>query len=567
MSLFKFADIRRGKDSSDRVGLFMLISYIILFLLFLVLPLGSLISKSLQNKDGEFIGLTNYNLYLQEPALFQSLYNSLFIAICSTVIVVVLAFLFSYALTRTCMPFKGFFKLVALIPLLSPSILAAIALVYWFGNQGVLKEVLLGKSIYGPIGIIMASVYWTFPHALIILTTSLSLSDSRLYEAADVLKTPKLRAFFTITIPGARYGIISTAFVIFTQVFTDFGVPKVIGGNYNVLATDIYKEVVGMQNFQMGAVISMVLLVPAMIAFFIDRYSRKKQISLLTSRSVVFKPKKHFKVDMIMLGFCSALALIIILMIGMAQYGAIVKFWPYNLNFTLKNYDFQVAGLGWDSFYNSVRLAFYTAIFGTIIIFVGSYLIEKLRINEGYRNVVQFFALMPMAVPGLVLGLAYIFFFNAKDNPLNFIYATMIILVVNTIVHFYTVSHLTAITALKQMDKEFESVSLSLKIPIYKMFWRVTLPVCLPPIFDVSIYLFVNAMTTVSGVIFLYSYDTTLASVSAIHLDEQGEVAKAAAMAMLIVYVSVVVRLIHTIITKKILRKTQAWRYNILDTN
>ncbi|MBG77340.1 MAG: Spermidine/putrescine transport system permease protein PotB [Alphaproteobacteria bacterium MarineAlpha5_Bin12] len=566
MNFFNFANIRRGKDSSDRVGQFMLVSYIILFLLFLVLPLGALISKSLENKDGDFIGLANYNLYLQEPALFQSLYNSLFVAISSTIIVVVLAFLFSYALTRTCMPFKGFFKLIALIPLLSPSILAAIALVYWFGNQGVLKEMLLGKSIYGPIGIIMASVYWTFPHALIILTTSLSLSDSRLYEAAEVLKTSKLRAFFTITIPGARYGIISTAFVIFTQVFTDFGVPKVIGGNYNVLATDIYKEVVGMQNFQMGAVISMVLLVPAMIAFFIDRYSRKKQISLLTSRSVVFKPKKHFKVDMIMLAFCSLLALIIILMIGMAQYGAIVKFWPYNLNFTLKNYNFEVAGLGWDSFYNSVRLAFYTAIFGTIIIFVGSYLIEKLRINDGMRNLVQFFALMPMAVPGLVLGLAYIFFFNAKDNPLNFIYATMIILVVNTIVHFYTVSHLTAVTALKQMDKEFESVSLSLKIPIYKMFWRVTLPVCLPPIFDISIYLFVNAMTTVSGVIFLYSYDTTLASVSAIHLDEQGEVAKAAAMAMLIVYVSVAVRLTHTIITKKVLRKTQAWRYNIIDT-
>ena len=567
MNLLKFGNIRRGKDSSDRVGQFMLISYIILFLIFLVLPLVALFSKSLQNKEGEFIGLANYNLYLQEPALFQSLYNSLFVAISSTIIVVILAFLFSYALTRTCMPFKGFFKLIALIPLLSPSILAAIALVYWFGNQGVLKEVLLGKSIYGPIGIIMASVYWTFPHALIILTTSLSLSDSRLYEAAEVLKTSKLRAFFTITIPGARYGIISTAFVIFTQVFKDFGVPKVIGGNYNVLATDIYKEVVGMQNFQMGAVISMVLLVPAMIAFFIDRYSRKKQISLLTARSVVFKPKKHFKVDMLMLAFCSALALIIILMIGMAQYGAIVKFWPYNLNLTLKNYNFEVAGLGWDSFYNSVRLAFYAAVFGTIIIFVGAYLIEKLRINEGTRNVVQFFALMPMAVPGLVLGLAYIFFFNAKDNPLNFIYATMIILVVNTIVHFYTVSHLTAVTALKQMDKEFESVSLSLKIPIYKMFWRVTLPVCLPPIFDVSIYLFVNAMTTVSGVIFLYSYDTTLASVSAIHLDEQGEVAKAAAMAMLIVYVSIAVRLTHTIITKKILRKTQAWRYNIIDTS
>jgi iron(III) transport system permease protein len=568
MNLLKFADIRRGKDSSDRVGQIMLIIYILLFLVFLVLPLGGLIYKSLQNKQGEFIGLSNYYLYIfQEPALFHSLFNSLFIAISSTIIVVILAFLFSYALTRTCMPFKGFFRLIALIPLLSPSILAAIALVYWFGNQGVLKHFLLGHSIYGPIGIIMASVYWTFPHALIILTTSLSLSDSRLYEAAEVLKTSKLRAFFTITIPGARYGIISTAFVIFTLVFTDFGVPKVIGGNYNVLATDIYKEVVGQQNFQMGAVISMVLLVPAMIAFFIDRYSRKKQISLLTSRSVVFKPKKHFNVDMIMLGFCSILTIIILLMIGMAQFGALVKFWPYNLQLTLSNYSFEVAGLGWESFYNSVRLALFTAIFGTIIIFIGSYLVEKLRTDEKTRGLVQFFALMPMAVPGLVLGLSYIFFFNAKDNPLNFIYATMIILVVNTIVHFYTVSHLTAVTALKQMDKEFESVSLSLKIPIYKMFWRVTLPVCLPPIFDISIYLFVNAMTTVSGVIFIYSYDTTLASVSSIHLDEQGDVAAAAAMAMLIVYVSIFVRLTHTVITKGILNKTQAWRYNVGDTN
>ena len=116
MNLLKFANIRRGKDTSDRVGQIMLIIYILLFLVFLVFPLGGLIYKSLQNKQGEFTGLSNYYLYLQEPALFHSLYNSLFIAISSTIIVVILAFLFSYALTRTCMPFKGFFRLMALIP-------------------------------------------------------------------------------------------------------------------------------------------------------------------------------------------------------------------------------------------------------------------------------------------------------------------------------------------------------------------------------------------------------------------------------------------------------------------
>jgi len=560
-------NLRRGKDLSDKIGRLMMLSYITMFLLFLILPLGALILKSIQNKEGSFIGLSNFYLYLQEPALFQSFFNSLFVGITSTLIVIVLAFMFAYALTHSRMPFKGFFKVVALIPLLSPSILAAIALVYWFGNQGILKELLFENSIYGPIGIIFASVYWTFPHALMILVTALSLSDSRLYEAAEVLKTSKIRAFFTITIPGARYGIISSTFVVFTQVFTDFGVPKVIGGNYNVLATDIYKEVVGMQNFQMGAVISLVLLFPALIAFFIDQYSRRKQISLLTSRSVIFLPKKNFQTDTIMFGYCLLITVIIFMMIGMAQFGALVKFWPYNLTLTLDHYNFEVAGLGWESFYNSIRLAFYTAIFGTVIIFVGSYIVEKLRSDEKLKGIIQLFALMPMAVPGLVLGLSYIFYFNAKENPLNVIYATMVILVINTIVHFYTVSHLTGVTALKQMDREFEAVSLSLKIPIYKMFWRVTLPVCLPTVFDISIYLFVNAMTTVSGVIFLYTYDTTLASVSSIHLDEQGDVAAAAAMAMLIVYVSVGVRILHTIITKGILQKTQAWRHNISGNN
>ena len=278
-------------DKSDKIGRILVFVYLAMFFCFLVLPLFALMSKSMQNAEGVFVGLENFALYLKEPTLFKSFFHSLFVAFVSTIIVVCLGFLYAFALQCTCIPFKGLFRVVSLIPLLSPSILAAIALVYWFGNQGVFKEMLLGHSIYGPIGIIMASVYWTFPHALMILSTSLSLSDARLYEASDALKASKLRTFFTVTIPGAKYGIISTTFVVFILVFTDFGVPKVIGGNYNVLATDIYREVVGMQNFQMGAVISMVLLVPAMIAFFIDRYSRKKQISLLTARSVVFKPK------------------------------------------------------------------------------------------------------------------------------------------------------------------------------------------------------------------------------------------------------------------------------------
>jgi iron(III) transport system permease protein len=165
-----------------------------------------------------------------------------------------------------------------------------------------------------------------------------------------------------------------------------------------------------------------------------------------------------------------------------------------------------------------------------------------------------------MAVPGLVLGLGYIFFFNAPGNPLNFLYATMAILVINAVAHFYTVGHLTATTALKQIDPEFESVSASLKVPVWRTFARVTAPICLPAILDIAIYLFVNAMTTVSSVIFLYAPDTKLASVAALNIEEAGQTAAAAALCIVIVMTSASVKALHILADRFLLGHLQAWR-------
>ncbi|MFP6772357.1 MAG: putative 2-aminoethylphosphonate ABC transporter permease subunit [Alphaproteobacteria bacterium] len=536
------------------IGIFLLVA--------VLLPLYTMMSKSVEDKDGGFVGLANFSEYFSTPALFNSAFNSLSISITTTIIILITTFIYAYALTRTCMPFKWFFKIVAVVPLLTPSLLGGISLIYWFGNQGVLKELLLGEKIYGPIGITMGSAYWVFPHALMIVITALSITDARLYEAAEALRTSKLKTFLTVTIPGCKYGLISAGFVVFTLIFTDFGVPKVVGGNYNMLATDIYKQVIGQQNFQMGAVVSVVLLVPAVIAFSVDRIVQRKQVALLSARAVPYTPKPSRGRDLSMLAFCSVIAIIIIAMIGMAQYAALVTFWPYNLEFSLTNYDFDVMdGGGWEAFWNSIEMALYTAFFGTIIVFSGAYLMEKGRGFTTGRSILHMVAITPLAVPGMVLGLAYIFFFNHPDNPLHFIYGTMTILVVATIVHFYTVSHLTAITALKQMDPEFEAVSASLKAPFYKTFARVTVPVCLPAVFDISIYLFLNAMTTVSAVVFLYASDTTLASVAVLNMDDAGDVAPAAAMAMMIAYTCAGMRIAHVVLTRGIARKTQAWRH------
>lgn len=541
-----------------RIGLALLGAWLVVTAL---LPLCALLVKSFESRDGHFVGLQNFARYFANPALSVSILHSAWIAVLSTVICVLLAFVYAYGLTRTCMPGRGVFAVVAQIPILSPSLLPAISVVYLFGNQGVAKQLLLGASVYGPIGIVIGEVFWTFPHALIIVSTALAVSDARLYEAAGSLKASPARVFWTVTLPGARYGLISATFVVFTLVITDFGVPKVVGGHYNVLATDIYKQVVGQQNFQMGAVVGLLLLLPTVLAFFVDRVVQRRQAALLSARAVPYVPRPAAGTDRAFFLLCALIALGIVVMTAVSFFASIATFWPYNLRPTLKNYNFDmVDGGGWESFFNSLVMGGLTAVLGASIIFAGAYLVEKTPRFRAVRSGVQFLALLPLAVPGLVLGLGYIFFFNAPGQPLSFLYGTMGILIVCTITHFYSVAHLTAVTALKQIDPEFETVSASLRVPFYRTFFRVTLPICLPAVLDVMIYLFVNALTTVSAVVFLYSPKTTLAAIAVLNMDDAGDVAPAAAMGMMIFFTAAAVRALYAVVTRKLFARSQAWR-------
>jgi iron(III) transport system permease protein len=548
-----------GRDEwIQRIALVVLAVYLLVTLVF---PLYAMLKKSVEDKSGAFVGLANFARYFSDSSLTVSIQNTLFVSLIATAFTLLLAFTYAYALTRSCMRFKGLFRGVAMAPLLAPSLLPGISLVYLFGNQGLIKEALLGHSIYGPIGIVMGEVFFAFPHAVLIMVTALATADQRLYEAATALRAGRARIFFTVTLPGCRYGVISAAFVVFTLVFTDFGLPKVIGGQYNVLATDVYKQVIGQFNFQMGAVVGLLLLTPAAISFVADRMVQRKQVALLSARAVPYEPKPDRLFDGLAMGFCGLIGVMVIGILAVAAFASMIKFWPYNLTFTLAKYDFNAIDTnGWGAYFNSLEMASLTAIFGTVIVFAGAYLVEKSIGLWRWRAAIHFLAMVPLAVPGLVLGLSYIFFFNAPDNPLNGLYLTMAILVICTIAHFYTVCHLTAITALKQLDAEFESVSASLKVPFYRTFWRVTVPVCLPAILDISVYLFINAMTTVSAVVFLYSSDTKLASISVLNMDDAGNTANAAAMGMTIVYTSAAVRLLHALATRGLQRRTQAWR-------
>jgi iron(III) transport system permease protein len=536
----------------------------LVLLIFLAAPLLAILQQAAMDDQGQLVGLRNFISYIQTPALLHSLWNSVWVSALVTLIVLPLAFGFAYALTRSCMPFKSLFRAISLIPLLAPSLLSAISLIYWFGNQGVLKSAMQAAGvdqIYGPAGVVIAECFAVFPHVVMILVTALALADARLYEAADALGTRAVRKFLTITLPGAKYGLISAALVSFTLVVTDFGIPKVIGGNFNMMATDIFKLVIGQQDFARGSVVAILLLSPAVLSFAVDRYVSARQTAMLSARAVPYQAHPAKDRDRLMLLLCVFISTIMLAMLGMAVFASFASFWPYDLSPSLRHYTLGlVDGEVGEGFVNSLKMASGTAVFGTLLVFCTAYLMEKTKGMNALRGPLQLLAVLPMAVPGLVLGLGYIFFFNMPRNPLHGLYQSMPLLTLCTIVHFYTTGHLTASTALKALDPEFESVSASLKVPFYKTFWRVTLPICTPAMVDIARYFFINAMTTISAVVFLYSPETKVASIAILNLDEAGDTGAAAAMAVLIGLISAVATGLFAWLGHVMNRRTQAWR-------
>ena len=533
----------------------------LVLLLIIALPLGTLLVKSFTDTDGAFVGLANYQRYFSTPSLVQSLWNSVWVSALTTASVIPLAFAYAYAITRTRLPLKPLFMAVALLPLFTPSLLSAISVIYIFGNQGLLKGWLFGATVYGPIGIVLAQIFYCFPHAFLIIATALGLADQRLYDAAQAMGTSRWRTFMAVTLPGAKYGLISAAFVVFTLVITDFGIPKVIGGQFAVLATDAYKQVVGQQNFPMGAVVGFILLIPAVLAFVTDRIIQRRQVALLSARAVPLVPGHNALADGLAMAFCAGFGLMLVGVLGVAVWASFVTYWPYNLTLSLKNYRFEeFDAAGWQPYRNSLLMAGMASVIGTAVVFVGAYFVEKGRGLAAGRGLIHLLAMLPMAVPGLVLGLAYVFFFNAPWNPLGILYTTLLLLSINCVAHFYTVAHITGLTALKQIDPEFESVSQSLKVPFWRTMGSVTAPICMPAILDIAVYMFVNALTTVSAVVFLYGAHSKLAAISIVHMDEAGATASAAAMATVVFMTALGVKVLHLAASRWVFGRLQAWR-------
>ncbi|WP_407543885.1 putative 2-aminoethylphosphonate ABC transporter permease subunit [Acinetobacter baumannii] len=527
----------------------------------IIAPLMMLFETAFFDENQNFIGLENFYNYFASPALLSSVFNSVWVSCAATVITVFLASIYAFALTNVNIKGKGFFKLVAFLPILAPSLLPSLALVYLFGKQGVFKPLLGDIQIYGPIGILISYCFWLFPAILMLMMVSFRSVDQRLIEASLSLGKNIWKTHYHVTLPAIRYGLISASLVAFIYVLTDFGIPKVIGGSFNMMALDVYKQIIGQQNMSMGAVISILLLLPAVFVFIFDRIQSKRHARFQAFQTTPYVSASNKKLEVVLSIFCGLVSGSILLIIFTAVLASFIQSWPYDLSLTLAHYSFEyVDGGGWAAYFNSVRMALFSTVFGTALIFMVALLTERFKAHPFIKNYVQALVLLPLAVSGLVLGIAYILFFNQQSNPLNVLYGTMTILVISTIVHYYTVPHLTLTNAIKQIPLQLDQAAQTLGTSKWKTFWKVYLPMCFPALCDVSVYIFVNAMTTVSAAIFLYSPDTSLAAVAVLNMDDAGDTVAAVAMSILILTTSCVVKLIHWLFTRKIMARSQQWR-------
>jgi iron(III) transport system permease protein len=510
-------------------------------LVFVLYPLWAILKKSFIIEDGTW-GMDNYVHYFTDPKLVTTINNSFVVSISTTLVTIVLAYAFAYAIHRSAIPLKKLWMLIAMLPLFAPSLVQALGFQLMLGRNGLVNRSFGTEfDIYGFWGIFFANTLYALPHAILMLSAALVVADARLYESARMLGGSSWRIFWTVTLPATRYGVMSAVFVVFTIVITDFGNPMVIGGDYSVLATEIYNQVSGQANFRLGAVIGMILLIPAAVAVIIERQVSRRQTAVITEGSVplTIKPSRRF--DAAMLACVVLICVAILLIIGVVVFASFVQLWPYNMALTFNNYDVDVQG-GYGPLWTSVWMSSLAAVIGVVMVVVAAYVIQK--IANPFTRFLYFLSILPAAVPGMVLGLGYIFAFNDPANPVYLIYGTVLMLAINTVYHYHAQGFLIATTSLKQISSTFDEASAMLGGSFLHTMRKITLPIIWPALISLGVFFFMRAMVTLAAVIFLVTPGNNLAAVSVLLLDDAGETTQAAAFSTLIMVVVIGVLLV-----------------------
>ncbi|NPD16758.1 ABC transporter permease subunit [Xinfangfangia sp. D13-10-4-6] len=497
--------------------------------LFFLYPLSIVVWRSFQQGDGT-TGLGNYREILGLDHLWRVVSNSLVMSGLTAVICVGLGLVIAYALSRTRIPLRWLVTLALILPLLAPSLVQALGLIFMFGRNGLLTSLLgVQVQIYGLPGLVIANSLYALPQAVMILAVALRHADRRQYDAALVLGASPWRRFVDITLPGLRFGLLSAGFVCFTVTITDFGNAAVIGGNYRVLASEIYAQVVGQMNFNMGAVVGILLLIPTLLAFYLEKVAGLRGGS--SEGAIPVEPDRWAPRDIPLWILTHLTALFVIAIVAVVIFASFVQLWPYRMSLTLKNYNITTQG-GYDPLWTSLYASLITAVFGTAMLFA---LVLAQRKMPGWSaRLVYLLAIVPVGVPGLVLGLSYVLSFNVRPVFPGILYGSALLIAFCNFYHYHSQGFLTMVTGIRNVPQPLEETVTTIGGGLWANLRDAVIPIMVPTLISVFFFLFMRGMVTLSAVIFLITPKLSVGAVSVMRLDQAGSSTQAAAFAVLI---------------------------------
>jgi iron(III) transport system permease protein len=501
--------------------------------LFIVFPLFKIFQLSFE-EEGRFSINVFFEL-LSKRYNVQPLIHSLNLGVVVSILSTVIGFIFAYAVTRVDIPWKRFFNVTATFPIIAPPFMMSLSAILLFGKQGFVSKMILNGliefKIYGFYGLLVVETLTYFPTAYLTLYGVLQAIDPALEDAALDLGASKGKIFRSITLPLAIPGLASAFLLVFSQSLADFGNPMILAGNYTILATQAYLTIVGMYDMKGGAALAILLLIPSLIAFCLQKYwvSRKSYVTVTGKPSTTRIKMDHPLTKYSIFGLCILLAAVIFLFYGMVFFGSLVKLWGANHSLTINNYK-HVFTVGWEFIKDTLILSSIATPIAGILAMIIAFLVVR-KTFPGKR-LMEMVSLLTFAVPGTVVGIGYILAFNEPPLVLT---GTAAIIVLLFIFRDIAVGVQTGIAELQQIDPSIEEASTDLGADSSFTFRKITLPLITPAFYSGLAFTFVKCMTAISAVIFVVSGKWNLITIAILGSVENSDLSQAAAFSVVII--------------------------------
>lgn len=522
------------------------------FAIFLAVPAIRLLLKSFLGEDG-LTGAYYLDVF-SGKGFTTALGNSFAVSIVSALVAVGIAFVMAYIIHYTRLPrgFKRFVQAVATLPMFLPTITYGFAIIYSFGKQGLITR-LLGHQffdIYGFGGLLVGYVIYTVPVAFLLIHNTMGYVDKKTLVVSKAMGDGTLSTFW-IAILRPLLGTLAGAFIqAFFLCFTDFGIPATVGGDYEVIATVLYNEMLGgVPDFNRGAVISVVMLLPSIVSILLLRFLERYNIRYDRISDADLRRNPGRDTAWGLTG--TVLAILILCMFVVIFVVPLVERWPYQTGFTLEHFQEVFSDNELQTVYlNSLGMALATALFGTLAAYGAALITARSKLPGWCKQVIDAIALVTNTIPGMVLGLAFLFVFSGTS-----LQNTFPLMILCNIVHYFSTPYLMMKNSLSKMNAGWETTAMLMGDSWPKTILRVVTPNAAASLIETFSYYFINSMVTISALIFLAGARTMVLTTKIKQLQYINEYDQVFVLSLLILATNLIAKAIFTWLANKSSRK------------